>query len=581
MDNDNRNTQRKNIGKASTNSVNDEVRILFSISKNGKVNPQTFKNLRMKYGDEEFVEKVNRAFLEEYVQINKKAKKFAQLIREKYADSQYPFHILLEKAYKYKDKYKLNDEVFATFQTIYQQELAGVKSAEVLEPNTNLKKVLGSVNLDYQGFTKELNDSDYKIVNEIIKLHRDSKPLHSQVFLQSVQYNDCDIEAVTGSYNRDLHAVYDHIHPIIAALFIPKISVLEQHFIHSNFSGIVKSRYSDEPFTTMADALLFESVVNDPNDVVCDSRSTIVDLYNRSLLQNQVWNLVLSLRNGQYYNKSFTQFISAVDTCRINKYDTPDLIYGRYDGTILKRLLSAFSFRPTVITSIPMYTPFTTNPYKQNIRPMVTFVPMINLKLPYSNTDNDDPILLNDALNQSQMLLENNLLVQKNTSLIYSKGVLFFYIDRRTNVIFNAVNTPLFAFPKIPTASAGFDRINKRLVNFDTIIRLKNDIYHLRSVVINEVNQLTEQKDIVVGSSALIMQHQNHTNGRYVDEFLKYDPQCVVKPSIINDLVSQNFPIDIIGGSGDDKSFTEMARSRGVIFMYELVVDDSTGIISF
>jgi hypothetical protein len=581
MDNDNRNTQRKNNGKASIKSVDDEVKLLFSISKNGKVNPQTFQNLRMKYGDEEFVEKVNRAFLEKYVQINKKAKKFAHLIREKYSDSQYPFHILLEKAYKFKDKYKLNDEEFAKFQSIYEQELVGIKSPEVLEPNTNLKKVLGSVNLDYQGFTKELNENDYKIVHEIIKLHRDSKPLHSQVFLQSIQYNDCDIEAVTGLYNRDLHAVYDHIHPIIAALFIPKIDVLEQHFIHSNFSGIVKSRYGDEPFATMADALLFESVINDPNDVVCDSRSTIVDLYNRSLLQNQVWSLVLSLRNGQYYNKSFAGFISAVDTCRINKYDTPDLIYGRYDGTILKRLLSAFSFRPTVITSVPLYEPFNTNPYKQNIKPMVTFVPMINLKLPYSNTIDNVPIHLNDALNQSQMLLENNLLVQKNTSLIYSKGVLFFYIDRRTNIIFNAVNNPMFAFPKIPMAMSGFEKINQRLVNFDPIIRLKNDFYHLRSVVINEINQLPEQKDIVIGSSTLIMQHQKIEANRYVDEFIKYDPQCVVKPRLINNIIEPSNPIDIIAGSGDDFAFTEMANSRGVIFMYELVVNDSAGIITF
>ena len=37
-------------------------------------------------------------------------KKFAELIREKYGNTQYPFHILLEKAYKYKVKHGLKDE---------------------------------------------------------------------------------------------------------------------------------------------------------------------------------------------------------------------------------------------------------------------------------------------------------------------------------------------------------------------------------------------------------------------------------------------------------------------------------------
>jgi hypothetical protein len=579
----NNNQRKEPSGK---DSVDDEVRKLFK--KNGdKINQQDFQNLRIKYGNEEFVEKVQRVFVERQTEITKKAKKFAQLIREKYGNNQYPFHILLEKAYKYKVKHGLNDDEFSEFQRIYENELIGLKSPDVFAPSTNLQKVLGNVSVDYQGFNMKLNESDYKIVQDIIKLHATSKALHSQVLLQSIQYEDCSLEAFTGKYNRDIHNVSNHIHPVIAALFLPKIDILENHFIHSNISNIVKTRYNKEAFTSMSDALLYDSLIKDPNDVVCDSRSILLDLHNRAHLQNQLWNNILALRNGQYYNSSFREFINAVDTCKMNKYDSPDLVYGRSDGTILKRLLSAFSFRPTVVTTTPVYQVFNINPYQQNIKPTVTYVPMINLKLPFAANDNS-PIELKDALEQTQLLLENGVVVPKHTSLIYSRGVLFFYIDRRANVILNHQGIPSFAFNKLPTAVAGFDKLNTRPVNFDTVFKIRNDEYQLRSVVLSETNQNSLDDNLIIGSTTAIMIHQNFNADRFNDEFYLYDPYCVVKPEILGSGMSKSVvrydPIQpVIGISSNNKivSFIDMARTRGIIFMYQLVKDKSAGSIIY
>lgn len=577
MDN---NEHRKESSKKDS-SVDVEVQKLFK--RGGKINQQDFQILRNKYGNEEFVQKIERVFIEKYTEINKRAKKFAQLIREKYANSQYPFHILIEKAYKYKIKHGLKDEEFSEFQRIYENELVGLKSPEVFSYSTNLQNVLGNVSVDYQGFTSKLSDNDYKVLQDILKLHASSKALHSQVMLQSMQYQDCGIEATTGEYKKEFHNVANHIHPVIAALFLPKINILEQHFIHSNIAGIVKTRYNKEQFTSMADAILYDSLIKDPNDVVCDSRSTIVDLFNRAQLQNQLWNSVLSLRNGQYYNNSFREFITAVDTCRMNKYDTPDLVYGRYDGTILKRLLAAFSFRPTVVTTTPIYQIFTTNPYQQNIKPVVTYVPMINLKLPY-NVNDMTPVELQDALEQTQLLLENGVVVPKHTSLIYSRDVLFFYVDRRANIIYNNQQYPSFVFNKIPTAAAGFERLNQRPVNFDPIIRIRNDEYRLRSVVVSEVNDLANERDLVIGSSALFMIHQDFTQNIFQDEFFIYDPYSVVKPTVINNTIQKYNPIEMIGGVGlsdNELGFMDIARTRGIVFMYQLVKDSSAGVIMY
>ena len=574
------NVNRTNSSKGNS-SVDDEVKQLFRRS-GGKMSQVDFQRLRQKYGNEDLVEKIERAFIDKYTEISRKAKKFATLIREKYSNSQYPYHILLEKALKYKTKHNLSDEEFAEFQRIYENELAGLKSNEIVIPNTNLQKVLGNVSIDYQGFSSKLSDSDFKVLNEILKLNATTRSLHSQVLLQSMQYQDCSIEAVTGKYDQNLHNVSNHVHPVIAALFLPKIDVLEKHFIHSNISNIVKARYNKEQFSSIADGLLYDALVRDPNDVVCDSRSTLVDLHNRAQLQVQVWNSVLALRNGQYYNNSFRDFINSVDNCKMNKYDSPDLVYGRYDGTILKRLVSAFSFRPTITTAMPIYPLFNANPYQQNIVPTVTYVSMINLKLPFSATDNS-PVELRDSLEQTQLLIENGAAVPKHTSLIYSRGVLLFYVDRRAHTIVQNLH-PTFIFNQLPLSTSGFQRLNKRPVNFSYDFAIKNDIYKLRSVVVSETNNIEGESDLVVGSSTLFMQHRDFEN-RNDHEFMIYDPYCVSKAKLENNQVVRHISpmhlIDEIAPSDQEDGFMDAARCRGIIFVYQLAKNESKGIILY
>lgn len=573
MDSSDVKNYQKNRNNRTDSSVEDEVQKLFR-KNNGKVSSADFIKLKHQYNDVEFVERMQKLYLERHLIISKKAKKFAQLIREKYSNQQYPFHILLEKARLFKVKHGLTEDEFAEFQRIYEQELVGFKSQDVVIPSTNMMNLLGSINVDFQGFTMKLNDNDYKVLQEILKLYASSRPLHAQVLLQSIQYRDCDFEALTGSFKKEHgNRPGDSIHPVIAAMFLPKIPILENHFLHSNISGIVKARYNGESLTTRPDYELFYALTQDPNDVVCDSRSPIADLLNRAQLQNQLWNCVLNLRNGQYYNPIFREFINSVDVCKLNKQDNPDLVYGRYDGTILKRLLSAFSFRPTIVSTTPVYQIVNINPYQQNIRPVVTAVPMINLRLPPSISDNT-PISLQDALEQHQYFLENGTMVPRHTSIIYSRGVLFFFVDRRANVIrFN--DTQPFNVSRLPTAISGFERLNDRQVLYEPDIMIRGDKYTLRSVVLAEINRNAPESNIVVGSSAIFMLH---VDGKkyFQNEYFQYDPLGVTDSILDTDnnkYISRQ-PIEQIGGTPGERiipglSFLEMASTRGIIFMYE------------
>ena len=575
-----KNNQR-NRPSRNDDSVEDEVQKLFK-KNNGKISSADFMKLRQKYDDVDLVDKIQRAYLDKQGSITKKAKKFAQLIREKYSNQQYPFHVLLEKARLFKVKHGLSDDEFAEFQRIYEQELVGLKSLEVITPTTNMMKVLGSINIDFQGFAHKLGDNDYKILQEILKLYATSRPLHAQVLLQSMQYRDCDFEALTGEYRRELGMrPTESIHAVIAAMFLPKIDELETHFLHSNIAGIIKARYNSEALTNRPDYELFYALTNDPNDVVCDSKSSLQDLYNRAQVQHQLWNCVLNLRNGQYYNAGFREFIGSVDICKLNKQDNPDLIYGKYDGTILKRLLSAFSFRPTIVSTMPVYNIVNINPYQQNIRPVVTAVPMINLRLPPTINDNT-PVSLSDALEQHQYFIENGTMVPRHTSLIYSRGVLFFFVDRRANIIRYNDMQP-FNIARLPLSVSGFERLNDREVDYLDEITIRSDVYQLRSVVVAEVNRNAPERNLVVGSSTIIMIHADLTQQQFVNEYFLYDPISVSDGNVdANGVYSNRTPVSQIYGHANSgglpgDSFNELARQRGIIFMYKLHKDDTKG----
>jgi hypothetical protein len=556
---ENRNRSKRE-SSSNAGHIEQEVQNLFH--KNKTLSRDTFTKLLQKYGDSGVVDKIFEAYNEKHHYIVKKAKKFVYLIREKYANSNYPYHILLEKARLYKVKHGLTEDEFSEFQRIYEQELIGARSPEIMIPRNNMTKALGAINNDFQEADNKFNDTDFKYLQEILKLHAMSKPLHSQVIIQSMQYGEFSSEAMEGVYDPKFgHKRTDAIHPVIAALFIPRIKKLEDHFLYSNISGIVKSRYNNERLTNRPDYELFYALTNDHNDVVCDSQSSMQDLLNRALVQNQLWASVVNLRNGQYYTPGFRDFVSAIDICRANKFDTPDLIYGRYDGTILKRLLAAFSFRPTlVVTTAQKMQNVITNPYQQYVRPMVTTLPMINIRLEISKTHYK---LEDKALTQAQMFLENGFVSVRDTSIIYSSGVLFFFIDRRVNIVRYSDMQP-YNIDRLPTSIAGFERIHLSAVQIprDLILPKTNDKYELVSIV-NADTHKVNNIERVIGSTAILREPATPTNR---EQFYWYAPTQVNKRFQFKTITKT----DVI-------SAMKLCVEQCVIIMYKIVKDESKG----
>jgi hypothetical protein len=577
---------RRTASVRSGSTVDMEVANLFKLQ-----NKNQFTNallaLRQRYRDEDLVGKIQDVFMQRHSSIVKSAKKFATAVREKYAQQNIPFHQLLMKARAHGKKHHLSEAEFAEFQRIYEQELAGANSSEVVIPMTSIMKVLGNIEGSSEAYFKT-DDADMRNLQEILKLNEASKPLHAQVLLQAIQYNGAEatfLDSVV--FEKGLMNPGDHVHPVVVALFLPKFKTVDEHFLYSNMSGIIKARYNRTPLTTRPDYELFYNLVTDPNDVVCDTRTPVGDLLHRCNLQNQLWNSVLHLRNGQYFNTSLREFMTSVDVCRLNKYDNPDLVYGRHDGTIIKRLFSAFSFRPTIVATLPVANLFAYNPYSQNLRPTVTSIPMVNVRLSNFNTTAANAAVaasvlgarpavntLTAALSQTNQFLEGNVVVNRHTSVMFSREVLVFYIDRRSYVY--KLNTSITNLARLPTSIAGFERINDLELEWQDDLPLggvdadgrrldpNGEVYEFRSAVVADVNtnvDPTISGNYVVGSSAII---------KTIDgNFYHYTPgTCIARkkeePIIY---IDENDTMDAIGNV-ETIGWRNTVKTRGVILVY-------------
>ena len=102
----------------------------------------------------------------------------------------------------------------------------------------------------------------FQFFQEILKTYASSKALHAQVMLQSFQYQDCDVQALSGKFHPEHgHQPGNHVHPVVAALFLPKIKKLDDHFLLSNMAGLVTSRYNRQKLSVYHDyELLFNLI---------------------------------------------------------------------------------------------------------------------------------------------------------------------------------------------------------------------------------------------------------------------------------------------------------------------------------
>ena len=486
--------------------VDNEVKKLIKQNAHN-ISTSAMYKLREKYNDQDLLDAIQDGFIERTREIRKKGKKFAKMVKEKYANT-IPLHMLLKKAHKFKKKYNLSDAEFAEFRRVYDQALDGdtrPKEYNYTTPFTNMSRVLGQGMIDAEDGLK-FDEKDYDSIQQILRLYSECKAQHSQIILQSMEYKDMATQALTGDFDRRRNNPHCHVHPVIAAMFLPKIDIFEETIILANIAYVVKQKYNKKPIMTSNDYELFYNMIRDPTDVVCSGESPVKDLLKRTQLHCKFWESISTLRNGRYYDCAVTHLGAAVESCRRTYEENPDLIYDSDEGSYLTKIFAAFSLRPTVFSQTPVIQSVVlgvtigTPGYGGPVIPKVHTQPFITVRLPpqaaglYKNQPLTQIDLSTYVSSYPNFVMEDGTLVQKNNEIIYTNGVLVYYVPRRSNLLNLGKLINPMEFNRLPRVVQGFDRLNKTAINVPLELVVGSQNLHLKSAVLLEKHR--EENDI-------------------------------------------------------------------------------------
>lgn len=553
--------ERRNKG-ANKNVIEKEVqKLMAEAGENEYLSENIMARLRNKYNDNELLDQIQESYMEITREQKATAKKFAKKVLQKYG-LQYPLHILLKKAYRYKQKYNLSDVEFSLFQKTYTriilgQENVDAKTKKFYTPHTYMTKTLGTS--DRYSEPMQISNDDYRHLDRIMKLEADTKAMHAQISLQSMTYpsEGFSVPAMTGTFDRKTNWQNPscYVHPVIAAMFIPKFKVLEDHMLLASIPRILKQRKNKKNITTIHDYELFYDIITDPTDMACSTESPMLDLQYRSELQYAIWQSVLMLRYGKYFDCSTNAFLVSIDNCKLNNFDdAPDFLHVGDEGSVVRRILSAFSLRPTIVettllTGLEYQYPLRPEQTGLNIR--VESTPMLTHRttgypLQHRNTQQNYHSI-DYVLRSTQYFYDRELktIVPREVKVIYSNSILIINIPRRAMKLdYSNLIRPAYEWNKIPRAYAGIDKIDDTKIEIHENINVGDAVFSLQSAIKLTTDTLntTSNEKLIVGTSAILRQSNPNTTNvigtNLVENYFLYDPKQVVKPK--NDTTGGN-----------------------------------------
>ena len=536
------------------------------------------RKLKDMYKDnDKLVRKAYKYFTKRYEAIDKHAQLFKQKLLSKYQYMDLPK--ITKKAQQYAQKYHLSDPEFHLFMNLLKRDNIGKYNNEFfVEEQTPMGKALGYETKKMQSLSYNASDEVY--LKKILSYYQASLALNQKVKVQSLTYNNCGYTALTGEYNEHYDDNLNYVHPLLAAMFIPKISAIEERFIMTNIAGIVNSLYTMKPIKDYPNRILYEDIATDKNQLAYSKMTPFEDLYIRSMLQAKIWEGIVYLRTGKYFKFDNAEFNNLISKYPVNIFDAPDLSYTQDAGNVLRRLMNAFSFKPSVVRIIKTedrYKMFDDHLFKQKTvenKKLVNIVSVINIRLPNDDSVNYD-IHLSDNLTSSQWFSKSSNLTPVNyeQKIIKSEGVIFFYVNRNYNTIqideeykskdveerllnrhdyfgFNGN----YMINSLPYIFSDTQKLNRRPVYANDQIVLNGDRFEIRSCVLTESIKI-DDIHISGNSSAIIFGTQTYY----------YNPS---KSGTVYDNNGNKLkPISVI----DKNEALNFIATNGVIYIYDRI----------
>jgi len=547
-----------------------------------------FSSLRNNGLKDSEIESLKSLFRKELELVRKYASKYGQKImnhvgQANLTDSQV-FEYVQEQAAKHKFSRPFTDALFK--EMTYRLNQYPTRSSYFrMTPsrNTKLADSLGFMNYENYSAVK-MSGNDKTIVDDIMRLHQSNLLTHDSAIKQSLIYEDCSLSAISGAFSFEKHKAEVFVHPVVAALFIPKIRVLDDTMILSSISNIVKARVLNEPIETRPDYELFYNICTDKNEFVCDNRSLWADLKQRALIQVGLWKNILALRTGRYYDElAVLPFMQELQTCNFYKYEAPDLLRSTDEpGSIVRRLLYTFSCKPVIVQTLPILPQVALSANFASTSTYVTpelyngeldQLPMVNMRL--NTVENNQNVSLSDVLNDYEVYFDtsNGYYVPKMTKVIDARGILIIYVHRLNYAIeINKIGA--FHFEKLPSVNGQNFRINQTIVATEENMTVGSTEYELRSVVCLKTTRVQDSNgrdiDHITGCEALIRPLLQPNSPFTVSEYLVYDPENVNKFLGDGRTITNNPPVT--SAQWNDSEIARRVSSKvatmGVVYVF-------------
>jgi len=526
-------------------------------------------------------------------------RKFLAAVNARYGHLDIPE--MIKKGMKHADKYgltKAQKEVFRN--NVMKGDVYNNYSMSNELRYTDMAKFLGfdAVN----GYLIKIQPKDHSKLNELHMLYDASKHIHADVKNQLFNYRDCAPEALTGAYDRNKHNVSVYIHPVVAALFLPKVEYIERRMLYTNIARMVLSRgqaylkntnlYVSEgiaPGELDAEYELAHDIAHDPNALAHLADDHPIDnIIKRFRVQIELWQNVINLRQGRYYstgydaNDGISGLSRVINSYEWTFFDSPDLFHVQDEGTILRKLLAVFSCRPTFTQLSDFSARYGMGLTTVTGLARTTFVniPIVNIKLPIDLIGNArHQINLVRALSQTDNFIENRMIVPKNKSVIYSNEVAFFYANRRyPSINFNHLNVRMRNV-HLPTSFLNTTSINNTMLVFEPRFRIGRDLFDLRSVVMLQRPPISGINVIAGCTAAIAVPSTSPTIAGFGFQgnlYAHYNPQLasmqIFDPNATGTTnYVANTPVTYIDEYQNDPAkvgFRNEAQERGTIFFY-------------
>jgi len=580
----------RNFDSAPSGNVQKEVERLISEGKT-TLTLQDYERLRRKYPDDNTLyDKVMEALTERARDVRRTARKFYNLIMKNVLAgnaSGQTLYSILHTAKRYAKENGLTDSEFEEFRRLVEMKLESgtdqqEKEDKGLFPQTNVtsfSKLLGTVAVESNAGI-QLKDAEYGILQEVLKVYSMTRTLHASVIIQSMLHNDCSAIALNGRYDANKHNPGVYVNPLLFALFVPKFNSIDERMLLANLGAVVKAKYQKESIATLPDYKLFYALVTDRNDVVCDSESPIKDLRNRVMLQQHLWNSVIALRAGKYFDTTAAEFVNSIDACKFSVY-TPELVNMGDETIILRRLFAAFSFNPITVVSVPTYNNMNYSQFNNvGFTQEVYNVPYFQLNVPPFGTG--APISINDVLNQSVYEFVNNMFVQRTRRIYKADEIIAISLSRKfKSPEIRTASAPMFI--TLPLTANGYDTINQTDVDCPDTINVgdENEVFKVKSAVFAELFTPTipkgdetyvSKREMMIGTSAMVM-----CGG----ECYAYRPITIYTPAVNSQWELQGVagaqtitnpnasPVSKLTQGAGVNSPDEILRKRGLVVFYQ------------